>query len=761
MNTTALAAFAFFTLLWLVPAALSLPLTTRLVHALFPHMRNEISGANNWEPLAITAGFGSAFFLVVFSLVARIIPAHSASLFLTYILMAASAFAINRKQRERVKLFTKRSFLVFASLLLCHLAFWLPRTFFSDIQFDPNLYGAEKLFNLSLQQSFAYGNTYPPQSLWLAGEPVSYYILPRIFPGLATHFAIHYTGASAQIGGVFFHLSDTFFNALALITLTAAASLFLSNKHPSPRHRIPLSLAFGAFPFLAAPAQAFWQMFESGKDFWALSRIIPYTINEYPFWNYLFADNHAHNNAAFLDVLVTFLVLSLLWKGETLTQSVQHFVGAVLGVLATALAMSQSGSAFILVVLFSIPIFTLSFIHVKRGTLNIFVRPFLTAAIVTAVLFLPDALTRSQPHVLWHLVPTSLASSLLDFCNVNFSFLALFSILALSSAPPAPRSSATLAPAFSIFALLIIAAFAVAGFPAVSFAGALLLLSLLFLKNIPRTRQTLAQSVLLGFSLLFIFPEIVGINFNMGPQYIRLNTTFKFLYTSFFTLPLLALFIIALGEFALSPYRFRFLITASSAIFLALAFAQFATFQTRKASVHTTGGVSGLEFFKNTRPADSAILAYLNSIQKDVVLVEECGMPPKAASYSVAGRISAYSGRPALCGWGMHSHLHHASLKAPQRQNQSVWPYLIGIEQATSMLYAASDNSSQSFLAAKIASKKLQKEGATHVIVGEYERELHPSITPESIAATTGGTIVFQVLNFGVVELPSPSGDSP
>ena len=105
---------------------------------------------------------------------------------------------------------------------------------------------------------------------------------------------------------MFFHLSDTFYNACASLTLAGAAEVFFSRLNWSAGKRVVMALLMGVLPFLAAPARIFHQVYNSAIDFWSLTRIVPFTINEYPFWNYVFADNHAHNNAAYLDVLITF-----------------------------------------------------------------------------------------------------------------------------------------------------------------------------------------------------------------------------------------------------------------------------------------------------------------------------------------------------------------------------------------------------------------------------------------------------------------------
>ncbi len=48
-----------------------------------------------------------------------------------------------------------------------------------------------------------------------------------------------------------------------------------------------------------------------GFDYWAASRVIPYTINEFPFWSFLFADLHPHLIAMPIGLVV--IGLSLNW----------------------------------------------------------------------------------------------------------------------------------------------------------------------------------------------------------------------------------------------------------------------------------------------------------------------------------------------------------------------------------------------------------------------------------------------------------------
>ncbi|MBC7249384.1 MAG: glycosyltransferase family 39 protein [Anaerolineae bacterium] len=58
-----------------------------------------------------------------------------------------------------------------------------------------------------------------------------------------------------------------------------------------------------------------------GFNYWTPSRVIPFTINEFPYWSFLFADLHPHMMAIPFTILVVALALEVLlegWKGGSL-----------------------------------------------------------------------------------------------------------------------------------------------------------------------------------------------------------------------------------------------------------------------------------------------------------------------------------------------------------------------------------------------------------------------------------------------------------
>jgi uncharacterized membrane protein len=748
---TAVLSFIGFSLLWILPALPAVSLTRSVLAFLCPwgaHSRAAVYG--------LAPAVGISFFLVFFSLAGRVVPSHPAAALLAFFGMTLLQLFFRRRLPPDREHLAFPLILIFVLFLCVHISFWLPRISFSDLHFDPSQYGAEKLFNLSLQQSFTYGAGYPPESVWLAGERETYYILPRVLPGLATYLSVHYFDAPAQIAGLFFHLSDAFYNTLAVMTLGCIAYLLLQRARIKKISAVLLSASIGIFPFLAAPVRIFAQLFEGHIDFWSLSRIIPFTINEYPFWNYAFADNHAHNNAAFLDVFVWFLTLMLLSRGNGFNRGQKIQFGLLLGVCATALLMAQTGSAFIAVVVFALPLVLMFFESVRSGQGRAFTELLAWPAGFAFLLSLPDVLSRPQPRVLWNWVPPRLASSINDYSNVYFSIFVFLGLCLVFLNYPRGLFSRLSSLRFSIPAVVaaLIAA-AILGYPALLVAGFFCLLACAPAAGFGDADFRFSKRVMAALFVLIGFPEIVGINFDMGPDYIRFNTAFKFLYTAFFTIPLSLVFVYSLQpQPELKKWPKRAAGTCVCVFALVMAAVQIATLNKRIAASRPAGGLNGMEFLAKQRPADALLIEKLNLLRGRVVIVEACGMPPREASYTLAGRISAYSGRPSLCGWGMHSFLHREFMRSGVNKGRHVWSYLSETDEKILRVFSgggkATNNLSQD-IAPEI--QVLKERGATHLVFGEHEHSLFPKTTVHTLAASTGGTIVFQIGEYGIIEL--------
>ena len=104
--------------------------------------------------------------------------------------------------------------------------------------------GSEKLFNFSLIQAFLHGQGYPPENLWLAGEPVDYYALLHALPGLVAWAWRVLTGDPAAVD-VLFVFSDAFLLLLGSFALSAWSVALLSSGDNGLSRRQSLGLGLG------------------------------------------------------------------------------------------------------------------------------------------------------------------------------------------------------------------------------------------------------------------------------------------------------------------------------------------------------------------------------------------------------------------------------------------------------------------------------------------------------------------------------------
>jgi uncharacterized membrane protein len=684
--------------------------------------------ANNIGVFFISTSAGIATTLVVYSLINRVLPFPIFSYLASLITIAfLSHFAKQKLPDFRVS-FKQRIKLEFPQMLLfllCFGFFLFLRTLFPDITFDPNRLGAEKLFNLQFLNSFQHARFYPPESLWMAGTPVGYYILPKALPGLFLALSSNLTSLSPQhLIGIVFHISDVFWIALAICTL-AQSILNIWNTGPNLILSATATL-LALFPYMTGPWRALYEAYSSGRvELWGLSRIIENTVNEYPIWNFFWADNHSHSNVLPFQFCFAFLFVDLLRHLQKRCQNSTNqpvvFAHIIfLATLATTIAMSHSGSVFIALVFCSF--YTLfHLLPSPDKELNIGnTTPVLWLISMTLLLFLPDFLTRPQPNVKWYFVPSQFRSTLAEFFNIYFSQLllaVLFTITFLSNFRVKFR----------------------------------LKFNLNNIRNLPKT-PIAAIATLLG---LLLFPEFVASNWDMGDKYMRYNTLFRFLFESYFWAPFLLA--IAIGPFLKqAPHSvLSFSLVTLMAIFV---YPHYLTLKARLEfnTVHpiSVQTLDGLAWFQKENPADWQLADQLSKIQKllpatPLRIAEECGMPPKPHSYSPLGRISALTGFPAVCGWGHHVNLFQKPSPTQRNitQTNSTWAQLLEREKWLKELYSTNILSDESKLG-------LQALGITHLVFGTLEKQNNPALTFADLAPR--GKTIYQTGEYGIIELALP-----
>ncbi len=169
--------------------------------------------------------------------------------------------------------------------------------------------GGEAGMDFGFLSSIVRGETFPPQNMWMAGQPLYYpYYYGHVMMGILTKF----------LG-----LAPAVTYNLALITLFALIFASAFGLAFALSGRLVSGWIAGLLCAVAGNPAGSWQYLEaihqclvSGNlgplighvyDFWGPSRVIPNSINEFPYFSVLYGDLHAHTLAmpfAFLLVAV-------------------------------------------------------------------------------------------------------------------------------------------------------------------------------------------------------------------------------------------------------------------------------------------------------------------------------------------------------------------------------------------------------------------------------------------------------------------------
>ena len=198
-------------------------------------------------------------------------------------------------------------------LLLSEGLFSLAYLLFVGIRsLNPDLWqlylGGEKPMELAFLNAVLRSPSMPPLDPWFAGGYINYY-----------YYGYFMIGVLIKLTGI---VPTTAFNLAipTLFAMTLSGAVIIVYSFSSS---IPVALLGGYFTTLIGNFNGLVQL--KGQiitllshrpiplfDYWQSSRIIPFTINEFPFWTFLFADLHPHVIDMPISVLMLGVVATLL-----------------------------------------------------------------------------------------------------------------------------------------------------------------------------------------------------------------------------------------------------------------------------------------------------------------------------------------------------------------------------------------------------------------------------------------------------------------
>lgn len=267
-------------LLWYIALALVGAATFPLAFLLFPRLLDRGFG------FARVLGLALATYSLTLCVTLHAVKNDRSTAVLFAVLLAAAGSTAFVFRRGQILAFLRENR---RRLLQSEAAFAFGFLFFLAFRIlAPEIYSGEKPMDFSILNILVRTETLPASDPWFSGAPLRYYTFGQ--QGIA--WLSQVTGLSTRLT---FNLA---FAYLGGATLQAAFALLLAWTG-----RLRAGLMGAILTALLGNLSGLreWLSSPRGKHlpldwnyFWATSRVIPDTINEYPLWSLIFADLHAH-----------------------------------------------------------------------------------------------------------------------------------------------------------------------------------------------------------------------------------------------------------------------------------------------------------------------------------------------------------------------------------------------------------------------------------------------------------------------------------
>lgn len=181
------------------------------------------------------------------------------------------------------------------------LLFWGAFLLFLGVRaFNPEIFWGEKPMDFAFLNALTRAATLPPPEPWFSGSTLHY-----------TYFGHYVVAALGKVGhihpGLTFNLGIAVFGALTAIAAFALGCAIAGSRVAGLLAAVFVVLIGN----LAGLREVLSRRVVNFDYFWATSRVVKDTINEYPFWSFLFADLHAH--VLVMPFSLTFLALTVWW----------------------------------------------------------------------------------------------------------------------------------------------------------------------------------------------------------------------------------------------------------------------------------------------------------------------------------------------------------------------------------------------------------------------------------------------------------------
>jgi uncharacterized membrane protein len=600
--------------------------------------------------------------------------------FIGFTLLSVIPLLILRHQKRIIRI-SGKSIRFYLAISLFSFFLYLFLTYIRSFKTD--ILGTEKLMDVALITTILKQDKLPIENPWLSGFIMNYYyaghyLLAMLHKLVAVPANIGYNLAIGLVGVWIFQ--------------GTWAILFKLTKHVFWTYLFAITTTFGGNYFI------FYELYVQGKEtswFASATRVIPYTINEFPSYSIVLGDLHGHYlSLPFFIVTIYFMLVLWKWLVKRNLFSVGKS-SLVLGILLGFLYLINSWDVITLAILGAV--LSVAILYVKRDALTK-----MKSAVALGKRFGVLLLGIATPALAVFLYSRTMFLPPVAGIGINTAFTEIDKFLQL------------------------FAHFLIAGF--VAFLGRFLFAKYLKGREISsRFMQSIAL-IIVGLIIVaavefFYAKDIFHI---LNPPYSRTNTVFKFYYHAWilFSVGLFTMLTVIMSSleifhkslFVKFVYmNILLLLSVSMIAYFSIAVGQFIAPKFTGESLerfYNPTYQDGYGYVNITREDDRGIIDFL--LQKEFTTILEF---TDYESYSYNARVASYTGHTTVQGWPLHNVQWYGGYDGSgmltisrQREKMPVAERVNDIQ----TMYQSKDS--------EVVRALLQKYDITYVVFGEREK---------------------------------------
>lgn len=536
-------------------------------------------------------------------------------------------------------------------LLRNELIFGFVFLFFLVIRaYNPDIHGGEKVNDFMLLNSILRSGSLPPHDSWLSGFQVTTYY----------YFGTYVIATLSKIieipGNISYNLGMSLIPALAANAAFGIGYNLTHSKKAGIFTMFMLVFAGNLYPASVISAHALgmtsspWGSVPGIIDYWGASRIIPDTINEFPYFSFLFGDLHAHV------IAIPFVLLAM-------TLMLNFYFSKRISTLAFIFLSLCTGSLFVInswdyptyAALFVMVLITKSMVSKPQSGSRKIIHLLRQTGVGVTILFLGFLLfifffIDFEPAGIHGIKPVMVRTELLNFLVIYNLFLFLIFFFTLINIPESRYKK-------WILALLAISSVALYFFPGFQTLSVFVPLAFLigistyfFNRDRDMERLFISALIVLGFGIL-VFCELFYFDDAFSGASERMNTVFKYYIQVWVLWGTASAY--AFYDMCKKTYRMKNVIMIILSILLVLNSVYLFTGTYAKAEgFNRTPNLDGMDYMKKINFGSYDAIFWVNmNIHDTPVILEAPG-----ESFKDMSLISAFTGVPTVLGWVSHEY---------------------------------------------------------------------------------------------------------